>query len=606
MRLLSRQNQKNLFFIMVLLLVPSAAFAGLFLDPIEADFKKAILGGNPGWQTIITGVAKRLFWGLVGIDFIWTAIVYVKDRKEFGEIITSYVGKIFTIGFFWLLLMSAGTWIPALIGLFADTGKEVATATGAQVGTLDSVFSQGVWLAEKIIETLAGLSVWERIYMIFPAAFGAFCAAIGFALVAGQLLVTLVESYIAIAAGVIMLGMGGSRWTSDMATAYLKFAVGTGMKLMLCYLIIGLGYGLFNGAIPTDALNEPGLFFTYIFRVVALVLIYVYLVFNIPGLASAMISGSPNLSMGGMVGAAITAGAAAASGGAAVAAGAGAAAALGGAVMDKVGGAGAAIGNAVGSAAKKMTGMEGGTSAASAVVPGIKSAASMLGAKAVEAGKGLGEKGKAATTAETVTSEPAAVAPDAGRTMTQAPAQMAAQKGAMEENPQTTATGGNTKSGESSKLTSLSRDPSIFKSGLATDDGGIGNSGGGGNEIPTSSLPEAGQPSPSANTKPAETKPNPTLGDNSDQLNNSTPSAPGGDASGAKVGASDPQTRLLEAINANMAKMEQMKSNAAVGGESGSEQKPKLSEKIQGLQRFVPQDAASVAAAPITMGHTRD
>lgn len=299
------------------------------------------------------------------------------------------------------------------------------------------------------------------------------------------------------------------------------------------------------------------------------------------------------------MGAAITAGAAAASGGAAVAAGAGKTAALGGAVMDKVGGAGAAIGNAVGSAAKKMTGMEGGTSAASAVVPGIKSAASMLGAKAVDAGKGLGEKGKAATTAETVTSESAAVSPDAGRTMTQAPAQMAAQNGAMEENPQTTATGGNTKSGEYSNLTPLSSDPSIFKSGLATDDG---SSGGGGNETPTSSFPEAGRPSPTSNMKPAETKTNPTLGDSSDQLN----TAPVGDASGAKVGTSDPQTRLLEAINANMAKMEQMKSNAAVGGESGSGQKPKLSEKIQGLQRFVPQDGATVAAAPITMGHTRD
>lgn len=598
MRFLSRQNQKNFFFIMLLLLTPSLAFAGLFLDPIEADFKKAILGGNPGWQTIITSTAKKLFWGLVSVDWAWAFIVYVKDRKEIGEILASYVGKIFTVGFFWLLLVSAGTWIPALIGLFADVGKEVATATGAQVGTLDSVFTQGIVLAGMIITTLDGLDTLERIYMIFPAAFGAFCAAIGFALVAGQLLVTLIESYIIIGAGIILLGFGGSRWTSDMATAYLKSAIGTGVKLMLCYLIIGLGYGLFNGAIPTDA-NDTANFFTYIFRVVALVLIYVYLVFNIPGLASSMISGSLNMSMGGMLGAAVTAGAAAASGGAAVAAGGAKAAALGGAVMDKVGGAGAAIGNAVGSAAKKMTGMEGGTSAAGAVVPAMKSAADMVGAKAVEAGKGLGEKGKAATTAETVTSEPAAVSPDAGRTMTQAPAQMAAQKGAMEENPQTTATGGNTKSGEYSNFIPLSSDPSIFKSGLATDDGG---SGGGGNETPTSSFPEAGRPSPTANMKPAETKTNPTLGDSSDQLN----TAPVGDASGAKVGTSDPQTRLLEAINANMAKMEQMKSNAAVGGESGSGQKPKLSEKIQGLQRFVPQDGATVAAAPITMGHTRD
>lgn len=293
------QQLKNFLFLALLLLVPSIVFAAPLLDPINDSFKNTILGSNPGWQTIITATAKSLFWKLVMLDMTWTFIVYVKDRKEIGEIISSYVGKIFTIGFFWLLLMSASTWIPALIGLFSETGQAVATANKAQVDSLDGVFTQGLALAGVIMGALDGLDTLQQIAMGIPASIGAFCAALGFAFIAGQLLVTLIESYIGIAAGMIMLGFGGSRWTSEMATNYLKFAMGTGMKLMLCYLIIGLGFNLFSNIIPPNGLNDSTEFLAYVFRVSALVLIYVYLVFNIPGLASAIMSGSPNMSLGG-------------------------------------------------------------------------------------------------------------------------------------------------------------------------------------------------------------------------------------------------------------------------------------------------------------------
>ena len=65
--------------------------------------------------------------------------------------------------------------------------------------------------------------------------------------VAGQLLVTLIESYFVISAAVIFLGFGGSRWTQDFVQKYLGYAIAVGVKLMTIYLLIGASSTLFNG-----------------------------------------------------------------------------------------------------------------------------------------------------------------------------------------------------------------------------------------------------------------------------------------------------------------------------------------------------------------------
>ena len=384
------KHKKNmfLFLLIIFFLWPEISTAKVFLDPINSSFKS----GAGQWQSIVSSYAQSLFWKLVLLDFTWTTIVWVKDRKEFGEILTGIIGKILTIGFFFSLLLSASDWIPAIINSFSDLGKAAATAAGADVGTLDSVFFTGLDLANEMLLKLADKDIFERIYLIIPTAFACICASIGFALIAGQLLVTLIESYIAIYAGIIMLGFGGSRWTSEMATAYLKFAVGTGVKLMLCYMVIGLGFNLFVNAIPGDMLNDPAAYLFYTFHVVALVLIYVYAVFNIPGLASGMLSGSPNMSLGGMAGAAITAGAGLAGAGAIAGSMGGKAGSMLGSAAAEAGGAGKAL--KAGFDQNRSSGMGFGESAMKAPVPGIKSAASMVGAKAVEAGKSLAEGGK--------------------------------------------------------------------------------------------------------------------------------------------------------------------------------------------------------------------
>lgn len=302
-----------LLFSAAITLSASAEDSLLQLNAIDAKFQAL----QNTWYTVVKGFAVSLFWKLALIDFAWSTVVYVLEKNEAAEILTSLVRKIITLSFFFTLLKLSNTWIPAIIQSFVTIGK---AASGVGPLTPDGIVNKGLDLAMGAFTLLKELSTVEAIGVVFPVSFMAILIFLAFLWVAAQLLVNLVESYIAIGLGVILLGFGGSRWTTDFATKYLQFAVGTGVKLMLIYAIIGGGQTLFGGLqVDPDQLLKSCMI------VLGVSFIYTYLAINIPQLATAMMSGSPNLTAGGLAGAAATVASAAVGAGVA-AAGAGSAA----------------------------------------------------------------------------------------------------------------------------------------------------------------------------------------------------------------------------------------------------------------------------------------
>ena len=63
--------------------------------------------------------------------------------------------------------------------------------------------------------------------------------------------VTKLEAIIVMSAGYIFLGFGGSRWTSPYFERYISLAVGTGVRLMLIYLMLGVFRTVSNNWIAT-------------------------------------------------------------------------------------------------------------------------------------------------------------------------------------------------------------------------------------------------------------------------------------------------------------------------------------------------------------------
>src|SRR5690606_37067369 len=73
------------------------------------------------------------------------------------------------------------------------------------------------------------------------AVFAMIVVVICFALVAAIFVAVMVEMYVGLLAGMIMLGLGGSSFTKDFAVRYLVYAFSVGLKLMALVMIARIG-----------------------------------------------------------------------------------------------------------------------------------------------------------------------------------------------------------------------------------------------------------------------------------------------------------------------------------------------------------------------------
>lgn len=528
------------------------------LDRVDAAFKPL----QNTWYSAIRGYAERLFWLLVLVDFGWTGVIYVLEKNDIAEIVTSLVKKTFTIGFFWGLLKFSDSWIPAIINSFRQIGTTVGKVSSV---TPDGIASTGFELAKGAFVIMRNLGTFDAIVVVFPVTLVAIVTFLAFLFVAAQLLVTLVESYIAVGGGVILLGFGGSRWTTDFATKYLQYSVGTGLKLMIIYLIVGTGQTLFD-----SLMLDPNNLIETTLAAMGSALVYAYLAIQVPQIASSMMSGSPSMTAGSLAGTAITLGAAIAGAGAATAATAASAGA---------GGVGAAA---------------GATGLAKALGAGYNSALD-VGKTGMDAGMhAVGEVAKHGL---------GLAAGTVGDAVNQGKTAFAEQVDG--------STGGKIAGGiEATRGGSLSGAPSSSGSPAASSSGPGGGSG-----SPVSSSTAGSAPAPQSPTPSDSTQSSATTGA-------STASAPTGSGNGAppsQVGSSSSSSSSSGAVPpppaANSTSNLGDASTASVsggpdGGGSGSNDGRRdplpLHERVQGLQGYVPQDMAQGAAIQIDLKHTAD
>jgi type IV secretion system protein TrbL len=77
-------------------------------------------------------------------------------------------------------------------------------------------------LANRILNATSDLGLLDGFFASLIAGITAIVVVIAFAVIAAQLLVALVESFIVIGAGVLFLGFAGSRWTKFFTERYLR------------------------------------------------------------------------------------------------------------------------------------------------------------------------------------------------------------------------------------------------------------------------------------------------------------------------------------------------------------------------------------------------
>jgi type IV secretion system protein TrbL len=209
---------------------PTLAQEGSVLTSLQSQITTAA----KGWETTIMDAAKSLFWILatieIGIAAVWLAIQSASLDSWFAEL----VRRIMFVGFFAFVLAQGPTFAKAVVDSLFQIGAGGGTASPADV------FNAGLAVATKMSEKVQ-FGLFEDNALAISAAFAMVVTVIAFSLVAAIFVSVMVEMYIGLLAGMIMLGLGGSSFTKDFAVRYLVYAFSVGMKLMALVMISRIG-----------------------------------------------------------------------------------------------------------------------------------------------------------------------------------------------------------------------------------------------------------------------------------------------------------------------------------------------------------------------------
>jgi type IV secretion system protein TrbL len=257
------------------------------LDQVVADFASAA----SSWQAAVMNAAMFLFWTLGTISLVFTFGFMALRKADIGEFFAEFIRFILFFGFFLWLLRYGPTFAGSIIRSLRQLGEQ---ASGVSSVTPSGIVDVGFLILKQ---ALANLSAFSPVDSVIGVALS-LGILILLTIVAVNMLLLLVSSWILMYAGIFFLGFGGSRWTSDMAINYYKTVLGVAVQIMTMVLLVGIGNDLltsFYARMNTGTLNFEELGVMLVFCVALLMLVN-----RVPPLVAGIITGSGISGAGGI------------------------------------------------------------------------------------------------------------------------------------------------------------------------------------------------------------------------------------------------------------------------------------------------------------------
>ncbi len=215
---------------------PALAQEGQILSELE---NQVVLAAQD-WQTTVMDAARSLFWILAGIEIgiaaVWLALQAASLDSWFAEL----VRRILFVGFFAFVLDQGPTFAKSVVDSLFQIGAGNGSASPAEI------FDAGIRVASAM-SARAQFGVFEDNALAIAAVLAMGVVVICFSLVSAIFVAVMVEMYVGLLAGMIMLGLGGSSFTKDFAIRYLVYAFSVGMKLMALVMIARIGSAVLLG-----------------------------------------------------------------------------------------------------------------------------------------------------------------------------------------------------------------------------------------------------------------------------------------------------------------------------------------------------------------------
>ena len=230
------------------------------------------------WAARLFPIAQRTFLMLAGIELALSAIVWGIKRDTLDSVLGQFVLKFFLISVLYFLMVAFGTWGYTITNSLAQAGQVASGRSGLSPA---AVVETGLELYGQMMSKAFAWGLLLSTADTIAATVGGFVVVLAFALIAAQLVITLVESYIVIGTGVFFFGLAAFRGTSTLTDRYLAYAFSVGIRLFLLYLLVGIGMDLATSWASTIS-SMSAVSFKMTFRIVMGSIIFAVVTVVIP------------------------------------------------------------------------------------------------------------------------------------------------------------------------------------------------------------------------------------------------------------------------------------------------------------------------------------
>lgn len=282
------------------------------LDQITIAFRDS----TKEWEPIIQSLTMGLFWGLVTISFVWSSCQLLLKGGGLVDVIADLTTRVMTVGVAVWLITSAPHLGRVLIESFQEVGHRLAPDFVAFSPA--NVVEMGINIVLMTIKKSSYINIGPSLMLFVCAIIILIC----YVLIALEMTVLIVTSYVTVSGGIVMMGFLGSEWTKDNAMNYFTAVLGVAVRMFVMQLILILGYGFIKKW--TNQMMSSSQDLDYLV-LLAIAMVFYGMIREIPNIAASLASGRFTMTGGGLA-AAVTGAAGLAAGAALAATGVGAAA----------------------------------------------------------------------------------------------------------------------------------------------------------------------------------------------------------------------------------------------------------------------------------------
>ena len=227
----------------------------------------------------LDAAAEWLLLTLATLSLAWKGMHLVLRNADLQEFVTELFQLVLMVGFYLVVIRNAQAWTEALTQGFLWLGS-AATAGGHGIELSPAgILQQGIHIGVKMIPGGEWLPIGKWI--------AAAIIIVMYGLMAAYAAIAQCEVWLVVAAGMILLGFGGSDWTAEYAKRYLTYCLSASAKLYLLYLILGFGQQLVFDWLDKLDLDGDGKFM----GPMGVVVMLTFLVIQLPNILQSLLNG---------------------------------------------------------------------------------------------------------------------------------------------------------------------------------------------------------------------------------------------------------------------------------------------------------------------------